>query len=109
MKCGSSLRIFLAVSSLWRGSILDFKLSLGIQPLKMEQIDGSETPAFKNQTPGIHPKDYSQYSKHGEIKKVPEVSEKCTAFTGRVFGLGQSLQNVQKRTTVSLTIKAQKT
>jgi hypothetical protein len=33
---------------------------LHIQPLKMEQIDGSETLAFKNQTPGIHPKDYSQ-------------------------------------------------
>jgi hypothetical protein len=35
----------------------------------MEQIDGSETSAFKNQTPGIHPKDYSQYSKHGESLK----------------------------------------
>jgi hypothetical protein len=32
------------------------------QPLKMEQIDGSETSACKNQTPGIHPNDYSQYS-----------------------------------------------
>jgi hypothetical protein len=37
--------------------------------LNMEQIDGSETSAFKNQTPGIHPKDYSQYSKHGESLK----------------------------------------
>jgi hypothetical protein len=35
----------------------------------MEQIDGSETSALKNQTPGIHPKDYSQYSKHGENLK----------------------------------------
>jgi hypothetical protein len=37
--------------------------TLRIQPLKMEQIDGSETSAFKNQTPGIHPKDYSQQEK----------------------------------------------
>jgi hypothetical protein len=42
---------------------------LHIQPLKMEQIDGSETSAFKNQTPGIHPKYYSQYSKHSESLK----------------------------------------
>jgi hypothetical protein len=35
----------------------------------MEQIDGSETTAFKNQTPGIHPKDYSQYPKHGKSLK----------------------------------------
>jgi hypothetical protein len=27
----------------------------------MELIDGSETSAFKNQTPGIHPKDYSKF------------------------------------------------
>jgi hypothetical protein len=43
--------------------------TLHIQPLKMELIDGSETSAFKNQTPGINPKDYSQYSKHGESLK----------------------------------------
>jgi hypothetical protein len=35
----------------------------------MEEIDGSETSACKNQTPGIHPKDYSQYPKHGESLK----------------------------------------
>jgi hypothetical protein len=40
-----------------------------IQPLKMELIDGSETSGFKTQKPGIHPKDYSQYSKHGESLK----------------------------------------
>jgi hypothetical protein len=31
--------------------------------------DGSETSTLKNQTPGIHPKDYSRYSKHGESLK----------------------------------------
>jgi hypothetical protein len=43
--------------------------TLHIQPLKMEQIDGSETSALRNQTPGIHPNDYSQYPKHGESLK----------------------------------------
>jgi hypothetical protein len=32
----------------------------------MEQVDGSETSACKNQTPGIHPKDYSQEEKYLE-------------------------------------------
>jgi hypothetical protein len=40
-----------------------------MKPLKMEQRDGPETSALKNQTPGIHPKDYSQYSKHGKSLK----------------------------------------
>jgi hypothetical protein len=55
------------------GTIYQFHLQgldkLHIQHLKTEPIDGSETSAFKNQTPGIHPKDYSQYSKHGESLK----------------------------------------
>ena len=29
-----------------------------IQPLKMEPIEGSETSAYNNQTPGKHPKEY---------------------------------------------------
>jgi hypothetical protein len=44
--------------------------------LKVEQIDGSETSACKNQTPGIHPKDYSQYSKHGKRLKS-RICESC--------------------------------
>ena len=39
------------------------------QPLKMEQIKCSETSAFNNQKPGKYPKDYTQYSKHGESLK----------------------------------------
>jgi len=35
----------------------------------MEQIKCSETSAFNNQTPGNYPKDYTQYSKHGESLK----------------------------------------
>jgi hypothetical protein len=35
----------------------------------MEEIDGSETSACKNQTPGVHPKGYSHYPKQGESLK----------------------------------------
>jgi len=35
----------------------------------VEQIKCSETSAFNNQTPGKYPKDYTQYSKHGESFK----------------------------------------
>ena len=42
---------------------------LHIQPLKMEQIEGSETSANHNQTPGKYPKEYRQDSKHGESLK----------------------------------------
>ena len=42
---------------------------LYIQPLKMELIEGSETSANHNRTPGKHPKEYIQYSKHGESLK----------------------------------------
>jgi hypothetical protein len=37
--------------------------------MKMEQIECSEKSAFKNQTPGKYPKDYTQDSKHGESLK----------------------------------------
>ena len=39
----------------------DVYFTLHIQPLKMEQIECSETSAFNNQTPGKYPKDYTQY------------------------------------------------
>jgi len=42
---------------------------LYIQPLKMELIEGSETSANHNRTPGKYPKEYTQYSKHGESLK----------------------------------------
>jgi hypothetical protein len=44
-------------------------LILYIQPLKMELIEGSETSANNNRTPGKYPKEYIQYSKHGESLK----------------------------------------
>ena len=40
-----------------------------IQPLKMELIEGSETSANHNRTPGKYPKEYIQDSKHGESLK----------------------------------------
>ena len=42
---------------------------LHIQPLKMEQIECSETSANHNQTSGKYPKEYRQDSKHGESLK----------------------------------------
>ena len=42
---------------------------LYIQPLKMELIEGSETSANHNQTPGKYPKEYIEDSKHGESLK----------------------------------------
>jgi len=42
---------------------------LHIQPLKMEQIECSETSAYNNQTPGKYPKEYILDSKHGESLK----------------------------------------
>ena len=35
----------------------------------MELIEGSETSANHNRTPGKYPKEYIQYSKHGESLK----------------------------------------
>ena len=34
--------------------------------MKMELIEGSETPAFKTQTPGIYPKENILHKEHGE-------------------------------------------
>ena len=42
---------------------------LHIQPMKMEQIECSETSAYNNQTPGKYPKEYIQDSKLGESLK----------------------------------------
>ena len=38
-------------------------------PLKMEQIECSETSAYINQTSGNHPKENKQHSEHGESLK----------------------------------------
>jgi hypothetical protein len=42
---------------------------LRTQPLKMELTEGSETSANHNLTSGKYPKEYIQYSKHGESLK----------------------------------------
>ena len=48
----------------------DFRLqTVYIQPLKMELTQGSETSANYNLTPGKYPKEYIQYSNHGESLK----------------------------------------
>ena len=50
---------------------------LYIQPLKMEPIEGSETSANYNRTPGKYPKEYIQYSKHGESLKSRTLRIDC--------------------------------
>jgi len=70
-------------------------------PMKMEPIEGSETSAFINQTPGNYPKGNLLYSVHGEslksrllnllspwstvlLKKLTglQLVKKCPAFYG---------------------------
>jgi hypothetical protein len=38
-------------------------------PMKMEQIECSETSAYKIQTPGNHPEENIQHTEHGESLK----------------------------------------
>ena len=54
---------------------------------KMEPIEGSETSAYNNQTPGKHPKEYIIDSKHGESLKsrmVLDVWKECGTSTLRI-------------------------
>ena len=53
---------------LWFADVSESSIS-SIQPLKMELIEDSETSANNNRTPGKYPKEYIQYSKHGESLK----------------------------------------
>jgi len=39
-------------------------------PMKMEPIEGSETSAFKPQTPGNYPKENILHKEHGESLKI---------------------------------------
>jgi hypothetical protein len=38
-------------------------------PMKMEEIECSETSAYKIQTPGNYPEENIQHTEHGEILK----------------------------------------
>jgi hypothetical protein len=46
--------------------------------LKMEPTQGSETSAYQNLTPGRYPKEYTQYSTHGESLKSRFIPSKLT-------------------------------
>jgi hypothetical protein len=50
--------------------------------LKMEPTEGSETPAFRTQTPGNYPKENTLHNEHGESLK----SRKYFLFYGNSFG-----------------------
>jgi hypothetical protein len=49
-------------------------------PMKMEQIECSETSAYKIQTPGNHPEENIQHTEHGESLKS-KVSRNCFPFS----------------------------
>ena len=55
-----------------------------IQPMKMEQIECSETSANHNQTPGKYPKEYIQDSKHGGSLKS-RVLQHVSDHTGSII------------------------
>jgi len=62
------------------------RFRVGKQPMKLEQIECSETSANNNQTPGKYPKEYIQESKHGESLKssteiVPRFKIASTLFS----------------------------
>ena len=56
--------ILLGISPASNCCMLDVKYEvyfiLHIQPMKMEQIECSETSAYNNQTPGKYPEEYKQ-------------------------------------------------
>ena len=62
-----------SICSIFIGWIWSMKYEMNfilhIQPMKMEQIECSETSAHNNQSPGKYPKEYIQDSKHGESLK----------------------------------------
>ena len=52
---------------------MKYDFVLHIQPMKMEQIEWSETSAYNNQKPGKCPKEYIEDSKQGESLKSRKV------------------------------------
>ena len=58
-------------------------------PRKMEPIEGSETSAFKPQTPGKYPKENIIHKEHGESLKSRQ-SKFCLTFWSRLRGLDKS-------------------
>ena len=66
------------------GTLYLFRLQ---RPLKMEQIECSETSAYINQTPGNHPKENKQHSEHGESLKSRELYMFRTGFLSIIRSL----------------------
>ena len=54
-------------------------------PLKMEQIECSETSAYINQTPGNHPQENKQHSEHGGSLKS-KILCNCIFIKFNLFG-----------------------
>ena len=67
-----------------------FQAELYTQPLKMELIQGSETSANYNLTPGKYPEENIQYSNHGESLK------------SRIFSMFKMCGNAPRLTVVNM-------
>jgi hypothetical protein len=56
------------------GRIRKKKILFNFLPMKMEQIECSETSAYKMQTPGSHPEENIQHTENGESLKSKKSS-----------------------------------
>jgi hypothetical protein len=65
--------------------------------MKMEPIEGSETSAFKTQTPGKYPKENIPHKEHGESLKW--------SLTVEMEGLG--VTNIKTSTNKSLSVSGE--
>jgi hypothetical protein len=67
--------------------------------MKMEQIEWSETSAYKIQTPGNHPEENIQHTEHGESLK-----SKMISLVGRMRnGSDKSIDKIKRRILCSVT------
>jgi hypothetical protein len=58
----------------------------------MELTLGSETSAFKTQTPGNNPEDYTLYSQHGESLKSTIDKKVCSFLSNKGYSKYIGLQ-----------------
>jgi hypothetical protein len=58
-----------SIGSIFLGSSMQYDSGCVEMPKKLEQIEGSETSAINNQTPGKYPKETILHVKHGESLK----------------------------------------
>ena len=69
--------------------------TVNTQPLKMELIQGSETSANYNLTPGKYPKENIQYSNHGESLKSRKIKDVIVVMISYSSGAQFFLKNLK--------------